>query len=225
MKRTIAGFSAALLALNGLSGAAWAADCASQADSAALRTAALQQALMVAAFSCHDVARYNRFVLDHQPELIDADARLKAFFVRRDARHSDAGYHTYKTELANAASLRSIRDDAFCGGADDAFDVAAGPLSLAAAVDAQPWVLAASFPTCPGTAPLLQTAAAAPPPRAERSNDDAADDRDGDDRAPPRWRHDRAPRPAAFAERPSDQAAAGISVPQPHRKIEADGTL
>src|SRR6266481_627932 len=110
MKRAIGGVVAGLLALNGSVARAWGADCASPADLAALRTAALQQELMVAAFSCHDIARYNRFVLEHQPELIDSDARLKAFFVHRDARHGEAGYHTHKTELANDSSLRSIRD-------------------------------------------------------------------------------------------------------------------
>src|SRR5579862_8593306 len=102
--------SAALLTAISLSGTAWGG-CVSDADMAALKTAALQQELMVAAFSCHDVALYNRFVRSHQPELIDSDARLKAYFIQRDGgKRGEAAYHTYKTELANSSSLNSLRD-------------------------------------------------------------------------------------------------------------------
>src|SRR5690348_9929713 len=107
MKKTVIRVSVAALTASSLIGNAWAG-CVSTADMAALKTAAMQQELMVAAFSCHAIGLYNHFVRSHQPELIRSDAQLKAYFVQRDsAKRGEAGYHTYKTELANAASLRS----------------------------------------------------------------------------------------------------------------------
>lgn len=147
MRKTLKTALAGLLAVNGMATGAWAGSCASPGEVAALKTAALQQELMVAAFSCHSVERYNDFVTAHRPELIDADARLKSFFVH--ARGGEAGYHTYKTELANAASLRSIRDtDSFCAGADDEFDMAGEPESLAMVLDSRSWRAAAIYPAC-----------------------------------------------------------------------------
>ncbi len=178
MKRMMGAALAGLLVASGTTGA-WAAGCATAKDVSALETAALQQELMVAAFSCHAIEQYNGFVLAHRPELMDADARLKAYFVRTSG--GDAGYHTYKTELANASSLRSLHDaDSFCADANDDFETASdGPLS--AALDAHPW-LAASYPACtPGVAEL---AAASPPPRAAAHSDRHAGGMDGDLSAP-----------------------------------------
>ncbi len=224
MRKIIGGAVAALLAFDGLTVAAWAGDCASPADLAALRTAALQQELMVAAFSCRDVDSYNRFVLAHQPELIASDAKLKSFFVRRDARHSESGYHAYKTELANASSLRSIREsDTFCAGAESEFRLALQPVNLSTVTGAQSWTALASYPACPGDAPLTQTAAALPPRRAELTEAPSERGPDSDDRPASRRDGERADGPGG--DRRSERMSTEPAAPAPHRKPDADSTL
>jgi hypothetical protein len=197
---TIRTVGAALLTANCVLSSAWGAGCVGPDDMSALRTAALQQELMVAALSCHAVDNYNQFVLSHQADLIDSDNRLKTFFVRRDARSGEASYHTFKTELANDASLRSIRETrSFCADAADAFDLAARPVSLAAFVASQPLSVGASWRTCPEegrSMPTLTQASAFQPVRRDTSPDGDeptgaadhesqnrdADDQDDDDR-------------------------------------------
>jgi hypothetical protein len=96
--------------------------CADATDMAAFRTAAVQQQLMVAALTCHDVEAYNRFVLAYQPELQKSDADLKAYFIRGG---SEAAYDTFKTKLANLSSLSDIANGpAYCSNAAAAFDMA-----------------------------------------------------------------------------------------------------
>ena len=51
---------------NALAAAASSAGCASDEDMSALRAAAVQQRLMVAALSCHAFEHYNKFVLAYQ---------------------------------------------------------------------------------------------------------------------------------------------------------------
>ncbi len=144
--RTIRTIAATLLATNCLAASALGAQCVSGDELSALRTAAMQQDLMVAALTCHDIGRYNHFVLAHQPELIDSDARLKQFFMRRGG---EAGYHTFKTELANEASLRSIRESgSFCANARAEFEFASRPTSLAVVVASAPAPVGASYRAC-----------------------------------------------------------------------------
>jgi len=146
MMKTLHLFGAALLTANCVVANASSADCVNRDDLSALKTAAMQQELMVAALTCHDVRRYNRFVVSHQDELIDSDNRLKAFFIRRGG---EARYHTFKTELANAASLRSSREaDSFCADARDRFDLAERPISLAAFVAQEPVALGGPYRAC-----------------------------------------------------------------------------
>src|SRR5512146_384430 len=109
MKRAFAFLTTVLLGTSPGIGFA-APECASVVDQAALKTAALQQELMVAALRCHDVNEYNQFVLSHQNELISSDNALKAYFQRGDKLRGMATYNKYKTELANAASLQSSQD-------------------------------------------------------------------------------------------------------------------
>ena len=128
------------LALCALTNSAWAAaPCASPADQMALKTAAVQQQLMVAAFMCHDADAYNRFVVAYQGELQQSDAVLKAFFVRR-GRHGEADYDSYKTRAANLYALSEARNDrAFCAMAGQLFATAlASQAPLAAFVAAAP---------------------------------------------------------------------------------------
>jgi hypothetical protein len=215
MKRTIGGLIAGALAIQILPGGAWAAGCATQSDTAALRIAALQQELMVAAFSCHDVSRYNGFVLSHQPELVSSDAKLKAFFVRRaGGKQGEESYHTYKTELANSASLRSIRDtDSFCANAEDEFEASADRSPLSAFVDTRRWETADRYDLCPGV--VVETAAATPLPhegwRPHRRNGDEDSYRSQD------YHDDAAP----LSNR-GDEDSATFYAPAPHRRMGSD---
>jgi len=91
---------------------------------AALKTAAVQQELMVAGLTCGDIGAYNRFVLDYQPGLQKSDADLMAWFRSRDG--SEAGYDSYKTKLANLAAGKSGADTArYCASAARQFAAAA----------------------------------------------------------------------------------------------------
>jgi hypothetical protein len=115
----------ATIALIALSNPALAV-CATQADAIALKTAVLQQELMVAALQCHEAGAYNRFVLGYRGELQASDAALKAFFVKRGGEHGEAGYDTFKTKAANLSGLEQARDArAFCTDAHALFVAAA----------------------------------------------------------------------------------------------------
>jgi len=120
--------TAALFAFNlVLANAAMAAGCASAADATALKTAVMQQELMVAALQCHEAGAYNRFVINYRSELQSSDATLKAFFVKRGGEHGEAGYDTFKTKAANLSGLEQARDaKAFCADAHALFAAAAG---------------------------------------------------------------------------------------------------
>ena len=97
---------------------AHAMDCATQADTAALKTAMMQQELMVAALQCREAGAYNRFVINYRTELQASDATLKAFFARRGGKFGEAGYDTFKTKAANLSALHQARDSrSFCADA------------------------------------------------------------------------------------------------------------
>jgi hypothetical protein len=129
----------ASIALLALANPALAASCASPADAAALKTAVMQQELMVAALQCHEAAAYNRFVMSYRGELQSSDAALKAFFVRRGGEHGEAGYDTFKTKAANLSALEQARDSrAFCADAHALFGAAlSNQGSLMSFVDAR----------------------------------------------------------------------------------------
>jgi hypothetical protein len=114
--------------------------CVSRTDALALKTAALQQQLMVAAFMCHDTNAYNRFVRTYQEDLQASDASLKSYFVRRLGRRGEAAYDSYKTKVANLSGLSQARNDrAFCGAADRLFaEAQGGRASLSAFVETAP---------------------------------------------------------------------------------------
>jgi hypothetical protein len=134
--KTIRTTAAMATALSMLATQAWAG-CTGAQDALALKTAAVQQELMVAAFTCGDTDGYNRFVTSYQPELQASDAILLAYFQRTG---STADYHTYKTSLANDFSLISARNNRFCSAANAAFDSALDPShpALAQIVEEQP---------------------------------------------------------------------------------------
>jgi hypothetical protein len=115
----------ATFALLALANPALAAGCATQADAAALKTAVMQQELMVADLQCHETSAYNRFVMTYRGELQASDAALKAFFVRRGGEHGEAGYDTFKTKAANLSALEQARDArSFCADAHTLFAAA-----------------------------------------------------------------------------------------------------
>jgi hypothetical protein len=122
-------YLAANLALILVAGNAYgASSCAGPQDELAMKTSSMQQALMVAALSCGDVALYNRFVLSHQVELQQADASLMAFFVRENAEGGQEDYHAFKTKAANVSSLESARNRAgYCANAERLFAAALDP--------------------------------------------------------------------------------------------------
>lgn len=95
------------------------AGCASPRDAVALKTAGLQQQLMVAALTCNDIALYNRFVVSYRTQLQRSDHELEAYF--RRAGEGDAGYHAFKTHLANQSSLDSLHDPYYCQKANVSF--------------------------------------------------------------------------------------------------------
>ncbi|HYJ35612.1 MAG TPA: hypothetical protein VEV64_05610 [Rhizomicrobium sp.] len=130
--------ASAAIALLALANPALAAGCATPNEAAALRTAVIQQELMVAALQCHETAAYNRFVMTYRGELQASDATLKTFFVRRGGEHGEAGYDTFKTKAANLSALEQARNGgAFCADAHALFASAfANRASLMSFVDA-----------------------------------------------------------------------------------------
>jgi hypothetical protein len=105
--------------------AASAAGCARPEDMNAVKAAAIQQRLMVAALSCHAIDQYNKFVTSYQKELQASDQALQDFFRRLNAKTGTADYHAFKTKLANSSSMASIGDiTGYCASAQATFDTA-----------------------------------------------------------------------------------------------------
>ena len=107
--------------------AATASGCARPADMNALKTAAMQQRLMVAALSCGESQSYNQFVRSYQTELQASDKNLQAYFRRVNGKTGTADYHAYKTRLANSSSMAVINDSVgYCASAKASFEEALG---------------------------------------------------------------------------------------------------
>src|SRR5262245_32831261 len=128
--RKIVKTSAAALMLTCMASNLWAAaavasGCARPADMTALRTAAMQQRLMVAALSCGESQNYNAFVRAYQKDLQASDKALQNYFRRVNAKSGTADYHAHKTKLANASSMAVINDmTGYCSSAKASFDQA-----------------------------------------------------------------------------------------------------
>jgi len=111
-------------ALLAMTAQGYAADLCDPVASAALKTAAIQQELMVAGFTCGAEPQYNRFVTAHRLELRKSDAILMAYFKKRD-HGKEAGYDSYKTKAANLSANRSASDGAlYCQAIAEDFDAA-----------------------------------------------------------------------------------------------------
>jgi len=129
--RKIVKTGAAVLMLTCMTENAWAAasgaGCAGPEDMSAVKTAAIQQRLMVAALSCHAVEAYNKFVTSYQKDLQASDKALQNFFRRLNGQTGTSDYHAFKTKLANASSMQSIGDiTGYCASAQATFDTALG---------------------------------------------------------------------------------------------------
>lgn len=155
MNRTLKTSAAALMLTSILANVCAAAErsagCANPADMYAVRAAAVQQNLMVAALSCHAVPEYNRFVTRYRPELQASDHQLETFFRRLYGQSGTAHYHAFKTRLANASSLESINKGmTYCADAQASFDLALsrGRMTLTAFLAAQPSRAEEDFSSC-----------------------------------------------------------------------------
>ena len=116
---------ATALALVSMTAPVLAGACARPNESMAMRAAAIQQELMVAALYCHEVGRYNKFVLAYRKELQDSDATMKMYFHRANAVTGEADYHAFKTRLANGFSLTSLHGmERYCQNSGEVFDSA-----------------------------------------------------------------------------------------------------
>jgi hypothetical protein len=147
--------SVAALMLTCISANAWGANavaCANPQDMSAVRVAAVQQQLMVAALTCQAVDKYNDFVLAYRKDLQASDLALQGFFRRLHGQSGTADYHAFKTRLANTSSMDSIHDiRGFCANAQAAFDTAlnTGKASLAVFVAGQTTGVDGEFTPCP----------------------------------------------------------------------------
>ena len=125
--------------------------CPRPRETQSFMIAAVQQQLMVAALSCKLTGSYNAFVIDHRRDLRRSDATLRAYFNR--GHGGITAYHAYKTKLANAASLRSLRNiKRYCADAHAIFAAAYDRSGEALA-----WLMAAPTPAAM-SAPMPDTA-------------------------------------------------------------------
>ena len=159
------------LMLTCMAGNVWAATtegvgCARPEDMSAIKAAAVQQRLMVAALSCNAIQLYNKFVTAYQKELQTSDRALQNFFRRLNGKTGTEDYHTFKTRLANTSSLQSIGDiNAYCASTKEAFDTALNStkITLAGFVSGQTTAADAAFSPC--QIRTAESAAGPPPPQ------------------------------------------------------------
>lgn len=150
--RTLAKRCAAALMLTCMTGnvmAATVASCAHPNEMAAVRTAAVQQRLMVAALTCHATPSYNKFVVSYQKDLQASDRQLENFFRRLHGPRGTAEYHAFKTKLANESSMASIHDTGYCDSAQQMFDEAQARPNLAAFMANRETAADTVFEPCP----------------------------------------------------------------------------
>jgi hypothetical protein len=146
--------STATLMLICMTGNVWAATansvgCANPEDMFAVRAAAVQQRLMVAAFTCHAADGYNKFVTSYQKDLQASDRALQNFFLRLNAKTGIADYHSFKTRLANTSSIQSFRDANYCADAQTTFEAALNEKrSLSLFISGQTTAVDDSFSPC-----------------------------------------------------------------------------
>jgi hypothetical protein len=160
VKTSAAALMLACMASNAWAAAAVASGCARPADMNALKTAAMQQRLMVAALSCGESQSYNSFVRAYQKELQASDKALQNYFRRVNAKSGTADYHAHKTRLANTNSMAVINDmTGYCSSAKASFELALNDKPTLAVFTSNA-VVDARFVPCP--VQTVSTAKAAP---------------------------------------------------------------
>lgn len=123
LKTGVAGLMLACMAGNVC--AATTTGCARPEEMSAVKAAAVQQRLMVAALSCDAIQLYNKFVISYQKDLQASDRALERFFRRLNGRTGTEDFHAFKTHLANASSMQSIGDiTGYCASAKEVFAAA-----------------------------------------------------------------------------------------------------
>jgi hypothetical protein len=152
--RKVVKTGALALMLTSMAGNVFAATqtCAHPDEMSAIKTAAIQQRLMVAALSCQATQDYNHFVQSHQKELQTSDHNLQNFFIRMHGKTGTEEYHAFKTRMANASSMDSIRDfTGYCASAKQMFDEAAGNsnMTLAAFISSKETSVDHAYDVCP----------------------------------------------------------------------------
>jgi hypothetical protein len=143
----------ALAALILLSTVQYAAACANPEDLPPLRTRAFQTELMVSALSCGEAKRYNKFVTDFRPELINQGKALQAYFKRVHGKRAGSETDKFITQLANLSSERSSKDKkGFCAATGKLFNNVLAlkkPVELKAFVENQPPPILPGVSSCP----------------------------------------------------------------------------
>jgi len=82
----------------------------------------LQSEMMVAALTCNMRNRYNNVVVRYQGELVSHAQVLKKMFRRDHGARAQVELDEFVTQLANDASIRSIRErQSFCASASEMF--------------------------------------------------------------------------------------------------------
>jgi hypothetical protein len=97
--------------------------CARPPDKAAFDVAGLKSQLMVTALACDVRERYNDFVRRYQPELMQQERALNAYFGRSFGRRAQQEHDDYITSLANTQSEAGIKQGTlFCQQSVGLFD-------------------------------------------------------------------------------------------------------
>lgn len=98
-----------------------AADCYTPAETSAVEVRMLQSELMVAALACRDsnpelgmIAGYNEFVHRLSGRLVQNSKLLQAHFKKAYGSSGERRFEAFETELANAASKRSMASSSYC---------------------------------------------------------------------------------------------------------------
>jgi hypothetical protein len=147
--------------------------CAAPKDMTALNTRVLQTELMVAALTCGEHEKYNRFVNSYQKVLIDQSGTLRKLFDRTYGSSGTFRLNQFVTRLANDASHNTnyVRDG-YCNSAGQLFDeVLSTSPSEFETVTGKPWISQRhGFVPCATKAEGKKQAAAPAKPSATRSN-------------------------------------------------------
>lgn len=122
------------LAVSALAGPAHAFQPRDTHEVNAVNVRILQSEMMVAALTCNMRNRYNTVVVRYQGELVSHAKVLKKMFRRDHGARAQSELDGFVTQLANDASIRSIRErQTFCANATKMFStILAGGKTLAA---------------------------------------------------------------------------------------------